>query len=133
MQAKPNINGSAFRVVNWKERFLNPDGSTPNYDFSYQWQMRKGYTKMTDKRLKEYMSEKLATDGVYEIYCGWKTGSAHVYMAQVVNGKVRYFDPQSGINNASGYISRMKANMVGIIRIDDKIVNPKVANLVIKK
>lgn len=134
LQAKPNIKGSAFdelkaQGITWEERFLNPDGSKVDYDYTFSWQRRKNYTKMTAKRLQEYFTEKFSEDGVYEIYCGWKGGSAHVFLADVSGGKVRYFDPQSGKDDVSSYIASMKPGMVGVIRIDNKIINPKIKNL----
>lgn len=134
IQAKPNIKESAFNEmkaqgINWKQRFVNIDGTDVDYDFTFSWQRRKGYKVMTAKRLQEYFTEKLSADGVYEIYCGWKGGSAHVFLAEVSDGKVRYFDPQSGKDDVSSYISSMSPGMVGAIRIDDKLVNPKLKNL----
>lgn len=134
VQAKPNIKSSAFNElkaqgITWQQRFVNIDGSNVDYDFTYKWQVRKGYKTMTAKRLQEYFAEKFNHDGVYEIYCGWKGGSAHVFCAEVKGGKVRYFDPQSGKDDVSSYISSMRPGMVGVIRIDDKKINPKLKNL----
>ncbi len=134
IKAKPNIKGSAFdemkaQGITWKQRFVNLDGSDVDYDFTYQWQRRKGYKTMTAKRLQEYFAEKFNHDGVYEIYCGWKGGNAHVFCASVEGGKVRYFDPQSGKDDVSSYISSMRPGMVGVIRSDDKKINPKLKNL----
>ena len=50
---------------------------------------------------------------------------AHVFCAEVAEGKARFFDPQTGKDDASNYIQSMKANRVGVIRIDNKLVNPK--------
>ena len=134
IQAKPNIENSAFdemkaQGITWTQRFVNIDGTDVDYDFTYQWQRRKAYKTMTAKRLQEYFTEKLNQDGVYEIYCGWKGGSAHVFCAEVTEGKVRYFDPQSGKDDVSNYIASMRPGMVGVIRIDNKIINPKIKNL----
>ncbi len=115
--------------ITWLQRFVNLDGSDVDYDFTYKWQKRKGYKAMTAKRLQEYFAEKFSDDGVYEIYCAWKRRDAHVFCAEVIGGKVRYFDPQSGQNDVSSYIGEMRPGMVGVIRIDDKKVNPKLKNL----
>ncbi|MBD5301610.1 MAG: hypothetical protein HDS16_01210 [Bacteroides sp.] len=115
--------------VKWTERFVNTDGSKVDYDFSYQWQRRKGYKTMTAKRLQEYFTEKFNHDGVYEIYCAWKRGDAHVFLAEVKGGKVRYFDPQSGQDDVSHYIGNMKPGHVGVLRIDDKKINPGIGEL----
>ncbi|WP_289634502.1 phage minor head protein [uncultured Duncaniella sp.] len=134
VKAKPNIKGSAYaemdaQGITWLQRFVNLDGSDVDYDFTSKWQKRKGYKAMTAKRLQEYFTEKFSEDGVYEIYCAWKRRDAHVFCAEVVGGKVRYFDPQSGQDDVSSYIGEMRPGMVGVIRIDDKKVNPKLKNL----
>lgn len=138
MEAKPNIKGSAFdemkkQGINWTERFTNLDGSKPDYDYTYSWKNKKGYKTMTRKRLDEYFAEKCSHDGVYEIYCAWKGGSAHVFCAEVKGGKIRFFDPQSGKDDVHYYLDEMKPNMVGCLRIDDKLINPKLKNLFISK
>lgn len=138
IEAKPNTNGSAYKEmtqqgITWEERFLNPDGSKPDYDYTARWGRKKGYRVMNQKRLKEYFTEKFKDDGIYEIYCAWKGGSAHVFCAEVKNGKVRMFDPQPGKDEVSRYTNSMKAGMVGVIRIDNKMVNPKIAKLFIAK
>lgn len=138
MEAKPNIKGSAFdemkkQGINWTERFTNLDGSKPDYDYTYSWKNKKGYKTMTRKRLDEYFAEKCSHDGVYEIYCAWKGRSAHVFCAEVKGGKIRFFDPQSGKDDVHYYLDYMKPNMVGCLRIDDKLINPKLKNLFISK
>ena len=70
---------------------------------------------MNANRLKEYFREKFSEDGIYEIYCAWKGGSAHVFCAEVSEGKIRFFDPQTGKDDASNYIQSMKANRVGVM------------------
>lgn len=138
LEAKPNVKGSAYdemkkQGITWEQRFTNLDGSNVDYDYTYKWQKRKGYKSMTAKRLQEYFTEKFDHDGVYEVYCGWKRRDAHVFLAEVKGGKVRYFDPQSGKDDVSHYIPDMRPGMVGVIRIDDKLVNPKVKNLFLPK
>lgn len=123
----------AKQGITWEERFLNRDGTKPDYDYTYKWQVRKGYQVMNANRLKEYFREKFREDGIYEIYCAWKGGSAHVFCAEVTEGKTRFFDPQTGKDDASNYIQNMKANCVGVIRIDNKLVNPKIMGLFITK
>lgn len=88
---------------------------------------------MNVNRLMEYFKEKFKEDGIYEIYCAWKGGSAHVLCAEVVKGKVRMFDPQNGKDDASNYIKDMKGSHVGVIRIDNKVINPKIAGLFVTK
>lgn len=59
IEAKPNIRQSAYNEmakqgITWEERFLNRDGTKPDYDYTYKWQVRKGYQVMNANRLKEY-------------------------------------------------------------------------------
>lgn len=134
VEAKPNIQGSAYRElraqgITWEQRFINLNGSNVDYDYTFKWQRRKGYKVMTDSRLNEYLSEKFNHDGIYEVYCEWKRGSAHVFCAEIIDGNVRYFDPQSGDSDVKKYLPRMKASRVCVVRIDNKLVNPKLKNL----
>lgn len=138
VEARPNVKGSAFdemkkQGISWQQRFTNLDGSDVDYDFTFKWKRRKGYGTMTTQRLAEYFQEKLSQDGIYEVYCGWKNGNAHVFCAEVENGNIHYFDPQNGNSNAVGYIAMMKPGMVGILRIDNKLINPKLKKLFITK
>ena len=138
LEEKTDIRQSAYNEmakqgITWEERFLNRDGTKPDYDYTYKWQVRKGYQVMNANRLKEYFREKFREDGIYEIYCAWKGGSAHVFCAEVTEGKTRFFDPQTGKDDASNYIQSMKAGRVGVIRIDNKLVNPKIMGLFITK
>lgn len=138
VEAKPNIKQSAYKEmekqgITWEERFLDQDGTKPDYDYTHKWQLKKGYRTMNVNRLMEYFKEKFKEDGIYEIYCAWKGGSAHVFCAEVVKGKVRMFDPQNGKDDASNYIKDMKGSHVGVIRIDNKVINPKIAGLFVTK
>lgn len=116
------------------QRFLNQDGSDVDYNFTWKWAKVKGYKQMTINRLIEYLNEQTQSEGRYEIYCAWKGGSAHVFCAERTEGVFKFFDPQSGKEGESvqRYISNMKANSVGVIRMDDKIINPAITGLFIK-
>lgn len=139
VEAHPNVNGSAFRLmdkngITWMERFLSVDGRTPPYNFSHRWLADKGYSRTSYGRLEEYLAEQIAEDGLYEIYCGWRgTSSAHVFCAEKKGGTIKYFDPQTGNNDVSKYKLKMDTRKVGVIRVDNKIVNLKALGLVLGK
>lgn len=94
---------------------------------------QKGISSNECKPTEGILQGKFREDGIYEIYCAWKGGSAHVFCAEVTEGKTRFFDPQTGKDDASNYIQSMKAGRVGVIRIDNKLVNPKIMGLFITK
>lgn len=100
---------------------------------AYIWKQRKGYDKMTSNKLFEYIGEKTKDDGIYEIYCRWAgEKSSHVFCIEKDNGVLKYFDPQTGSSNVAHYLGSMDYNLVGIIRIDDKLVNPKIGEIFTK-
>lgn len=111
--------------MTWKDRFTINGEKGLEYRSSGMWGADKGYRTMTEKRLREYFTEIMADDGRYEVYCCWKSGSAHVFMCEVKNGKMMFFDPQTGAQDASSYIKRMKANFVSVERIDDKLLSSR--------
>jgi hypothetical protein len=67
-------------------------------------------------------------DGVmFEISCQWEkpngTSRAHVFIAEKVNGRTRFIDPQTGGTDVSGYFALMKKNSTVFWRIDDAQLN----------
>lgn len=108
--------------VHWMERFLNPDNTIPKYS---KFQGDK-------KAFKSFLTNELANDGLYEIFVGWKENkTTHVVLAEVTNGHVRYFAPQNGKSDVSNYLKKIIPQNVDILRIDDKIVNPKIGSLLL--
>ena len=60
--------------------------------------------------IEKYMKD-LPDGAMCEVKCTWKDSkSAHVFIAEKKNGKVRYIDPQTGSSDVSKYFSSMKAN-----------------------
>ena len=77
-------------------------------------------TGQSAKQVKAELAQ--APDGArYSIYIQWKNSrSAHVFIAEKENGVVKYYDPQPGSMDASGYFARGKAKRFGFFRMDDK-------------
>lgn len=138
VEAAPNVRNSAYDLmarqkVAWnKNLFTNHDGSDAEFTWARTWAHDNGIKRMGEKDVKRFLIESMKEDGLYEIYCGWERGNAHVFCAERKNGIIRLFDPQPGVDDATGYIAQMKGLSVGILRIDNKLVNPKVAALFIK-
>lgn len=110
--------------VDWRERFLTPAGERANYTWS------RSVVKDTVKEKLSFIEAQTAQQGRYEIYCAWKgkDNGAHVFIIErQKNGELLWFDPQSARRGGSfdDYLSKMKKNLIGILRIDDKIINPK--------
>ena len=49
----------------------------------------------------------------------WKGGGAHVFIAERMNGTVRYIDPQSGRMDASSHFNRAMPSSVHVSRVDN--------------
>lgn len=118
--------------VNWMDRFLNADGTRAQYE----WSAWKGLTD-TIKSKQAFIEGAIKEQGRYEVYCAWKGGSAHVFtIERQADGNLLWFDPQSGKHGGAGtfedFIKKMKAESIGVMRIDDKIINPKFASRLLR-
>ncbi len=115
------------RIMKWQHRFLAEDGTKETMNYSYTWKFRHHYSKMTLARKEEFILENLTNDGRYEIYCTWKDKGAHVFCAEVKNGKILLFDPQNGRSGqyVRDYIKDMNGSYISVKRIDTKLVNPE--------
>ena len=58
-----------------------------------------------------------------EVSCAWKNGQGHVFVAEKLDGVVRYMDPQTGESDFSHYFTLMRKDNTMFIRIDDTIVS----------
>lgn len=117
--------------IDWKDRFLKADGLRAEYEMST------GIKDIGLAKLK-FIETKTAEQGRYEVYCAWKGEGAHVFIVErQKDGNLLWFDPQSGLRGGAldfndDYIERMKADKIGIMRIDDKLINPKFAARLLK-
>ena len=112
--------------VPWMERFLNKDGSVIDLSKASNVWSNNFKSNIKTSNLKSFFKSKTSKNGVYEIYCQWKNGGAHVFNAIKENGVLVMHDPQSGLAiYPDDYISSMKPSKVYILRTDDKIVNTK--------
>lgn len=115
----------------WKDRFLNPDGTRPEYTFSGRATSYSISDKAADKQ--KFIETTAAEVGRYEIYVTWKGGKgAHVFCVErQADGNLLWYDPQSGVHGGaeafSLYLKQMQKYKIGVLRVDDKIINPKFA------
>lgn len=142
VEAKPNplVSGyqnyrefSQFAARNnmkWTDRFLNPDGSTVSYEESSL-----AHITNTISAKRVFINGKTAAQGRYEVYCKWKSEGAHVFIVErTKDSDLIWYDPQTGNKGkeVEAYLKEMKADGIKILRIDDKIINPKFAGRLLK-
>lgn len=121
----------AINDIEWNERFLTNDGKRAKYTVS---------TGIKDTGLAKlkFIEDNTSEHGRYEVYCAWKTKGAHVFIVErQKDGNLLWFDPQSGrrggaLDFNNNYIEKMKANHIGIMRIDNKLINTKFAKKLLK-
>lgn len=117
--------------VKWNDRYLTSDGKRADYVYS------RGIRDTDDTKLK-FIEDKTSEQGRYEVYCGWKRGGAHVFIVEKQkDGNLLWYDPQTGrrgdaSNFKEDYVKNMDANKIGVLRIDDKLINPKFATRLLK-
>lgn len=72
----------------------------------------------------ESFMKQLPDGAMCEVRCAWafQTGG-HVFIAEKVNGKIRYIDPQTGDVDVSRYFSLMQSNKTTFWRIDDAVLD----------
>ncbi len=114
--------------IDWTERFLNSDGTKCDYTWSY----KKSSMKDTIKEKRSFIEGCMTEQGRYEVYFTWKgkNRGAHVFIIEKqANGNIMWYDPQNGKigKTIEEYVKDMKAFRIGVMRIDDKLINPKFA------
>lgn len=115
--------------VEWTDRFLTADGKAAEYKYSTSLKEDSVDAK------KAFIDAQTSGKGRYEVYCTWKTGNAHVFIVErMKDGELLWFDPQTARRGGSfdGSLALMEKNLIGVLRIDDKIINPKFASRLYK-
>lgn len=116
--------------IAWTDRFLNQDGTKADYAWSTSSNLAD-----TGEARRAFILGKTTEAGRYEVYCQWKGGSAHVFIVErTKEGDVIWFDPQSGKKGSDikAYTNNMKSNGIGVLRVDNKLINPKFASRLLK-
>ena len=133
VEAEP-FDADYFKKFDWQKRYIREDGSYEKHQYPDAWMRDKGYKNMTEKRVKEYIAEKINGAGRYEIYVKWSgSKTAHVFLAEAgSDGTIGYFDPQTGKIRVFP-MDIIEKSKISIIRIDDKKINPDVSGRIIKK
>ena len=136
VEALPNKGDEFYNVwcpknnLTWNDRFLNPDGSRPI-------KTRPSVLRDTITAKVGFIEDATKETGRYELYLKWKSvrgrdRGAHVMIVErQKDGNLLWFDPQSGIHGSSKtfneYMKSAVPIKISVLRIDDKIINPKFA------
>ncbi len=139
VEALPNKDDEFYKVwcvkkkFNWEDRFLTPDGKRPKRIVS-------GYDVEDNIHSKTAFIEAASKEtGRYEVYMDFKgkDSGAHVFIVErQKDGALLWFDPQSGkrgdASKFTGFLNIAKRFNIKVLRIDDKIINPKFAERLIR-
>ena len=136
VEALPNKGDEFYNIwcpknkVTWNDRFLNPDGSRPI-------KTRPSVLRDTITAKVDFIENSTKETGRYELYLKWKPvrgkdRGAHVMIVErQKDGNLLWFDPQSGKHGSSktfnGFMKSAVPIKISVLRIDDKIINPKFA------
>ena len=123
------------------EVWLNADGTAASYESVNDWIASNGGKLMTHKRWVEFVNEKTADEGIYGFCVGWKGGGGHMTVLQrTADGRLLYIEPQFDNHTGRDDVVRMLRGAAGkqhrcrgIMRIDDKLFNPKFVSIFVKK
>lgn len=135
VEAMPNKNWDILKFYSGNkmtqdDRFLNPDGSRP---------IKKRPLQLSDTITAKtgFIEDNTKEAGRYELYFEWKTRKGETPSAHVIvverqkDGNLLWLDPQSGKHGSStvfkGFLTKAKPIKISVLRIDDKIINPKFA------
>lgn len=125
----------------FRDVWRNADGTQVTPTMLVSWADGKNITNMTKEDFERYFADACKEDGVYIVTVQWKREDyGHAAILQRENGILYYIEPQvydaryalpDGRRPISDLTSRdMKiANVAGILRVDDKILDERFADL----
>ena len=145
LTAGENVAGTQVRYLSYGlhpwEVWLNADGTPVAYSSVNDWLASKGGKLMTQKRWIDFVNEKTADEGIYGFCVRWKGGGGHMTVLQrTADGKLLYIEPQCDNHTARDEVAKLlrcaagkQGRVHGIMRIDDKLFNPKFVSILVKK
>ena len=119
VEALPNYGTDTFSVMMLRDGSLNPNGWTSAYKNPKPVYCDSKDGPGTGEKAIRQMEE--WGDGARAIVrVQWQGGrSGHVFIAENVNGKIRFIDPQTNDMNVLRYFQCAKKNQTYIIRVDN--------------
>jgi hypothetical protein len=115
VQAKPCDN-DPLEEVKVKEHWKDLNGNAQWYDGAFP--KGKDRQSFVESKMKNWGEGSRAT-----VYVDWEDGTAHVFSAEMVNGKVVFVDPQTGEYNPRGNFPDQKTGTIMVTRVDNLKIN----------
>ena len=124
----------------WK----NPDGTKPSPSTTQDWMKKNNVTSMTPDSYRKYFDETCSEPGVYIVTVQWAEDGGHATILQrEEDGQLYYIEPQVYYGNGDGRhsvddlifrngnmnLSASPPSGKGILRVDDKMLDPEYASL----
>ena len=125
--------GRSFDI--WK----NPDGTDAKPTLLDDFLKKEWRTEVTPEVYKRFLEESTKEKGRYTLTLKWKGGGGHAtVLERKANGKLVYIEPQHydaakgverSIDELCDRVSRQSRSKDGVMRMDNKILDPKWAGL----
>lgn len=139
--SKHPLNQSLAKAANCVDKWQNVDGTAIQKTSLIDWAKDKGYKRMTPKRYQEFYEAQTKEPGIYEVLVNWKGGGGHsTILERTKDGKLSRVESQSGnpksdlkelctygktaITRTIDGVKIPNTN-AGIMRVDNKLINPK--------
>lgn len=149
VKAKGNVDGTLNNEVSYHpfDMWNNTDGTKAEPVRTENWMKENNIDSMTIEDYKKYFDEICAEEGVYTIALRWNGGGGHATVLQRdKDGNLYYIEPQvfeSGktqdgrrsiddlliSSNGSLNLVSNPSGEEGILRVDNKLLNPEYAEL----
>lgn len=148
VKAKGNTPGTLNESLshNPHDIWNNPNGTKASPQKASDWMTKNKVTSMTADDYRKYFNDICKEEGVYEITLSWKSSGGHATILQRdSDGKLYYIEPQvydssssDGRRSIDDLILDGKGNLKitatpkskdGIMRVDNKLLNPDYASL----
>lgn len=142
-----NRNGWLAQEDNVFKVWKNTDGSEVQPQYVNDWMKDNNVNIMTGDNYKKYIEDTCKEKGVYIMGLSWKGGDGHATILQRDNDGLHFVEPQVfesdktkdgrrslddllfHIHNGESGLSVNPRDYDGILRVDDKLFDPKYANL----
>jgi hypothetical protein len=138
VEALPNTKGSALEKLSYatQNAWLDADGNIPKKIQCYTLNMdRRGRIVTKEANKWKLLDEATKEPGRYHVDWRWKRSrSGHIVtLERLDDGRIRWYDPQSGTINCMTRYWETKVTEIRVLRVDTLKPNPEVCKNVLAK